>query len=850
MALTLDGALTRFSDDAGGDRPNPLVRNSNNNTRYDETKAGPRGVVKKGEPGTAEAYVMLWESINSNTASSLATSSDGEDWAKDDANNPVLGPTETWENDEAAASDLVWDPDNSRYLLYYHGGGNGNVRQIAVAESTDLVNWTKLNGGQPVVSPGSSGAWDEGWVADPTVIRRGANDWIMYFRGQDTLDNSGTIQIGLATSTDGVSWTKSGSNPVLTPGSAGAWDETHVLGPAAYLDPDGTRAHLWYAGEDSGGTQGLGYARSDDDTTFTKGGNNPVLTANSESDSPDNGFVGDTLEVFSDGDKLFVLYGANDLDSYTGAGGTPCRGICGAWLPLPRETTPTVPGRFFEAGDQVEVPQAQTLFDDAVYTVAVRLRAPSREEGTYREIYTEDGDGFNEQIFMRLDGDSGKGGQLNYMHRTPNAFREIDGTARLDDNLWHNVAFRRPASDTLEIVADGTTETSSAGSDPGTVTQASTNPGMAIGNWLNETTAAEPLQGTIGRIAVWTGKSLTNAQIDAFLDDGTLPDGVEPDWWYDLGSGSPEPDQSSSANNGTVTGTTVVDAAADADVVDVTPSQTISAPVAAATAEAPTPSVSPGEATLSPPVAEALADALPPQVAASIALSLPVADAQADAPDVTPSTLVALTPPVASASAEAPTPSLGGAQSLSAPVAEAEVTALSPTTSTSVTVTVPIASADADATAPSVTQGTVLSAPVASAEANATAPGVSTGPALLALVSAEALAEAPAPDPTGAVSVSPPVASVDVQALSPNLQAAISLALPQVEATVEALTPTLAPGTSAVTLDVAVVTVEALPPNVVAGELFVNTVTGEVFIARSVSGDVAVAQILSGDVEV
>jgi sucrose-6-phosphate hydrolase SacC (GH32 family) len=58
-------------------------------------------------------------------------------------------------------------------------------------------------------------------------------------------------QIGLATSTDGINWTRYSGNPILQPGSSGAWDEKQVLDPSLVIDldaPPEERYKMWYNG--------------------------------------------------------------------------------------------------------------------------------------------------------------------------------------------------------------------------------------------------------------------------------------------------------------------------------------------------------------------------------------------------------------------------------------------------------------------------------------------------------------------------------------------------------------------------------------------------------------------------
>jgi predicted GH43/DUF377 family glycosyl hydrolase len=77
--------------------------------------------------------------------------------------------------------------------------------------SNDGINWTQpLN--RPALNRGDSGAWDSYAVTDGVVIKE--NQYKMYYRGTNVHD--GYAAVGLAYSSDGISWEKYPS-PVLLP---------------------------------------------------------------------------------------------------------------------------------------------------------------------------------------------------------------------------------------------------------------------------------------------------------------------------------------------------------------------------------------------------------------------------------------------------------------------------------------------------------------------------------------------------------------------------------------------------------------------------------------------------------
>jgi len=123
-----------------------------------------------------------------------------------------------------------------------------------------VVNWTK-HATNPVLTRGSSPAWDEGALQRPAVIKDGET-YKMWYTG---IDGSAVLRMGYATSSDGTSWTKSPSNPVLEPSLSG-WDSQGV--GYAWILKDGSTYKMWYSGASTSDPQ-IGYTTSSDGTSWT-----------------------------------------------------------------------------------------------------------------------------------------------------------------------------------------------------------------------------------------------------------------------------------------------------------------------------------------------------------------------------------------------------------------------------------------------------------------------------------------------------------------------------------------------------------------------------------------------------
>ena len=183
------------------------------------------------------------------------------------------------------------------------------------------IDWEKAPG-NPVLDPGPSGAWDDGFVGMPTILFDG-NTYHMWYAGRNNIQH-----IGYAASPNGITWTKyddpnttgllfAESDPVLNPGQPGAWDEKQASAPFVLLLD--TTYHMWYRGKDytsSGGPPSIGHATSMNGINWDKDTlNNPVLSPGTAG-SWDAGYIGYQSVVF-DGSIYHLWYkGWNGIDDH------------------------------------------------------------------------------------------------------------------------------------------------------------------------------------------------------------------------------------------------------------------------------------------------------------------------------------------------------------------------------------------------------------------------------------------------------------------------------------------------------------------------------------------------------
>ncbi len=279
------GALTRNPQ-------NPLLRNGPE--PYDDGKTGPRVVLKVGPAD----YRIWYEAVSSSgiTAVGYATSTDGISWTK---RGIVMSPSLPWERSEVSPNSIL--VENGVYRLWYHGGGYpmGNQRlgnaRVGYATSSDGITWTKR--GNPVLDIGASGSFDDDQAAEPRVMRVGAR-YRMYYTGHNAA--SARNALGMASSNDGLSWTKAPANPIL---DESRWGNN--WGGAFFQE--GTVWHLW-RGFTTGTTYGLRYMSSSDGISWIDGPQNPVLTPSADPNAADYQFVGDSVSGYRDGADYRILY--------------------------------------------------------------------------------------------------------------------------------------------------------------------------------------------------------------------------------------------------------------------------------------------------------------------------------------------------------------------------------------------------------------------------------------------------------------------------------------------------------------------------------------------------------------
>jgi len=214
----------------------------------------------------------------------------------------VLSPTPGAWDGKSTAAPIVWK-EEGKYLMLYQGWADGpGPRILGLAESGDGLHWTKY-GRNPVMQP-TSGTWDQGGFECGSLLKIDERYWL-YYTGIGT---DGKARIGLATSEDLRAWSKFEGNPIMDIGPLGSFESEGVAFPSVLK---GTRSFKLVYGGYAPNAMQLGMATSDDGLSWSRCPRNPVFRQRGWFDDPrcvqwDAGI--EVHQVIALGDHYAMLY--------------------------------------------------------------------------------------------------------------------------------------------------------------------------------------------------------------------------------------------------------------------------------------------------------------------------------------------------------------------------------------------------------------------------------------------------------------------------------------------------------------------------------------------------------------
>ena len=233
--------------------------------RFDENDVRSPWVIKDGS-----TYKMWYSGEQAGAVWRIgyATSPDGISWTKVDGAQTDQSVLDLGGGGQFDEFDVwhccVLKNETDDYEMWYTGEAIGSVWAIGHASSSDGISWTKTDASNPVLDGTGGGTWDDNDVLKPCVIKEAADDYRMWYTG-----NNGFDAIGYANSSDGLTWTKNIGWVFNMTVQAGDFDSEEVRAPCVIKD--GTTYKMWYTGEDiSSPAAGIGYATSGDGINWTR----------------------------------------------------------------------------------------------------------------------------------------------------------------------------------------------------------------------------------------------------------------------------------------------------------------------------------------------------------------------------------------------------------------------------------------------------------------------------------------------------------------------------------------------------------------------------------------------------
>lgn len=220
-------------------------------------------------------------------------------------NNPLVSGNDIYPN---AVQGMVFKHKNHHFM--YFSGNSSSGADVYLANSLDGLTWEKYSN-KPVLQKGTEGSWDERNVSAGPILKINGI-FYMYYTGRNFHESvSAPWHIGIATSSDGIVWTKQPS-PVIS-GTAGAWDVKIFANDIKKING---KYYMYYMGKTELNDHKIGLAISDDGLKWTKYRNNPIMV-------PDKPWEGNGIyyaSVIEEEGKLKMVYQNSYNNLITGFG--------------------------------------------------------------------------------------------------------------------------------------------------------------------------------------------------------------------------------------------------------------------------------------------------------------------------------------------------------------------------------------------------------------------------------------------------------------------------------------------------------------------------------------------------
>lgn len=258
-------------------------------TGIDQQYVNPGAVIE--QDGQLHMFANVFTAWPGHVDVPHLTSTDGVTWTLANP-EPVLTSDDVPFASGGADVSTGFVTDDGTWVLIIESVNSLNPWVIGRATATDPSGpWTVEP--DPILEPGPAGSFDAGGLEWPSVVRTD-DGYAMYYTGFDRPRGTGTI--GMATSPDGVTWTKR-SDPVLA--ADAGWEGSKLDRPRVARTPNGYV--LVYAGAQ---LTDRGVAWSTDGVTWTRDGDAPAI---SQETFPIAGRSWDAAIIYRDGLVQYYL---------------------------------------------------------------------------------------------------------------------------------------------------------------------------------------------------------------------------------------------------------------------------------------------------------------------------------------------------------------------------------------------------------------------------------------------------------------------------------------------------------------------------------------------------------------
>jgi predicted GH43/DUF377 family glycosyl hydrolase len=183
-------------------------------------------------------------------------------------NNPILGPGEPGEwDDQAVITPFAYVNEGGIYLFYTGWSIDGKPK-IGIATSADGYHFTRFEG-NPVLTAGEKG-FEAFGVGSPVVFKKDSV-WIMYYNTGETATFGPMPNIGMATAKSLTGPWERSNTLVLTRGHRSEWDGVFIFPNSILKMEDGSYRLYYTAGQRYPGPEShIGIATSKDGIKWTK----------------------------------------------------------------------------------------------------------------------------------------------------------------------------------------------------------------------------------------------------------------------------------------------------------------------------------------------------------------------------------------------------------------------------------------------------------------------------------------------------------------------------------------------------------------------------------------------------